>query len=97
MTRKFTCDFCSSFFGGGFLTEQECQDHEAKCDGNPDNKTCATCKHWHEDWDTRATHKDWKPVGGPWESEDDIPDPVGCHQYHDQQYRGHCEKWEFGK
>ena len=88
MTATFSCDFCDAVF----READRAAAHETACDLNPKCQTCATCKHWdYQDFDKSRAH--WKPQGGPWESEDDIPTPTGCFVFNDQTFRTECLKW----
>jgi len=92
MTTKYSCDFCSSML----LTADDCREHEAKCDYNPDNKSCARCFHYGYARTCDEEKKlNWQPKGGPWENEDDIPEPMGCLLFGDQKWRTHCQGFSF--
>lgn len=41
MKQAFQCDFCNKTFD----KDSECLEHESKCDFNPDNKRCSSCKY----------------------------------------------------
>lgn len=89
MIITYTCDFCQASFKD---REKEAY-HEANCDQNPELKSCATCR-YHDFQDGDKIREHWKPQGGPWESEDEIPTPLGCFIFNDQTWRRRCEKWK---
>jgi hypothetical protein len=44
----FACEFCHGW-SHGFDSPKDCREHEAKCDANPKNRTCVTCRHIEHD------------------------------------------------
>ncbi len=80
MKTVFLCDHC------GF----ECNEaHEAKCEYNPINKTCATCKHC-DFGETREQQDKWTEF----DDDGDEVASIGCLVFNDQKFRDNCDKWE---
>lgn len=93
MKTKYACEFCHGWTMG-FDTAEACAKHEAECDLNPAVQSCASCRHYVMACQAGKVADNWKPKGGPWEDEDDIPEPMGCKKIGDQQWRKHCDQWE---
>ena len=79
MITTYLCEYCHCQSGNGYRDPESCRVHEAICDHNPQNKSCATCKHY-----------DWSP---DYDGDDDRT-PFWCKLFKDQTWRRQCDKHE---
>ena len=84
MITTYECEHCHNSGDNGWRDPDACLRHESKCDYNPKNKTCATCKHYDYASTTEQRMK-WRE-----------PD-FGCLIFGDQTWRTQCEKWQHNK
>jgi len=78
MKTKYNCEYCDNHGSSGYDEPDACLLHESKCDYNPANKSCATCRHY-----------DWHP-----DKDGDDENPFWCNLFKDQTWRTKCDKHE---
>ena len=83
MITTYECEYCHNQGENGYTEPDACLLHESKCNYNPKNKTCATCKHYGYATTPEQSMK-WRP-------------DFGCHVFGDQVWRTQCKKWEHNK
>lgn len=57
---KYHCDFCPKCLATGFDSAVNAEIHEAGCQDNPANRTCATCKHLEHTPEYRGQKRPWR-------------------------------------